>query len=210
MINRFNPPSRMSAALALCTLAALGVVAFTAAQEGAAAPPSPAAKALPAPAGKIGFYDRKRILDACKKRFNIDEAYAKLQDDLNRQQKDIDVRSTAIEKEKDEYARVKSSLPPAAQDSREEKIQGMYEEYKVELAGRQADIDEKERVMMKEVADEIDRVAARVGAQQGCTSVQALKDRVKEPHAPDDLPAERVSSPNIDITSHVTDAINRK
>ena len=165
----------------------------TATVSAQAAAPQPAASGQ----YKIGVVSRKAVLDGYKK---VKADYDKLQADVNTRQKEIDKLSEKIQKAKDAYEKEKDSLGPAERGEREAAVQSDYRQYQAELQTEQANIDSKERLLMKKVFSEIDEVVQRIGTEQGYHLILDGSSRSGAIYF----------SPTIDISQKVIDELNAK
>ncbi|MCX5758999.1 MAG: OmpH family outer membrane protein [Candidatus Hydrogenedentes bacterium] len=112
---------------------------------------------------KIGVINRKVIMDGYKK---VKAEYETLGAEVKSRQSKIDEISTKIENAKKAYEAAKDKLSAAERAERETAIQNDYRDYQAKLASNQADIDTKEKTMMKTVFAEIDEVVDRIGADE--------------------------------------------
>ena len=111
---------------------------------------------------KIGVFDRKKVLDGYNK---VKNEYEGLQEEVERRQVDIDKLSDKIQAAKDKYQEEKESLSAGERAEREAEIQAEYRQYQAMLQTQQAEIDDKERLLMKRVFSEINEAVAKVGSQ---------------------------------------------
>jgi len=112
---------------------------------------------------KIGVFDRKVVLDGYKK---VENEYNKLQEEVDERQKEITKLSERIEADTKEYEKIKDTLTAEEQAEREAEIESDYREYKAKLSTQQAEIDDKERLLMKKIFAEIDEAVENVGKEQ--------------------------------------------
>lgn len=113
---------------------------------------------------KIGVFDRKVVMEGYKK---VEVEYNKLQEEVDERQKEIDKLSAQINKAKEDYEEIKDSLSTEERAEREAEIQNNYREYQSKLQTQQAEIDTKERLLMKKVFSEIDKAVEKIGNEQG-------------------------------------------
>jgi Skp family chaperone for outer membrane proteins len=181
--------------IASCVL--LGIAAGQNTATGASPAAAPAST-TPSGQYKIGVVNRKVVMEGYKK---VKGEYEKLQAEVAERQKEIDKLSEKIQGEKEAYEKEKDSLTPAERAERENTIQSEYRQYQAELQTQQADIDSKERLMMKKFFAEIDEVIQKIGAEQGYHLILDGSGRTS---------AAIYFSPTIDISQKVVDALNSK
>jgi Skp family chaperone for outer membrane proteins len=183
--------------MASCVL--LGIAAGQNTTTGAS--PTAAASANTTPSGqyKIAVVNRKVVMEGYKK---VKGEYDKLQAEVEERQKPIDKLSDKIQGERDAYEKEKDSLTPTERAERENTIQSEFRQYQAELQRQQADIDSKERLMMKKFFAEMDEVIQKISAEQGYHLIlDGSGGR---------MPAVIYFSPTIDISQKVVDALNGK
>ncbi len=146
---------------------------------------------------KIGVINRKLILDGYKK---VKAEYAKLQGEVESRQSKIDELSKKIDDAKKTYEAEKDKLAPADRAEKETAIQNDYRDYQTKLASNQADIDTKEKTMMKAVFAEIDEVVNKIGEDEGYHIILEGGGRTGAVYF----------SPTIDISQKIVDALNSK
>jgi len=123
-----------------------------------------ASASAPSSTLKIGVVNRKKVLEGYKK---VKQEYDALQKEVETRQKDIDKLSERIQSAKDQYKAEKEKLSPEERSSREASIQSDYRQYRAQLETQQADIDSKERLLMRGVLTDIDEAVAQIGASEG-------------------------------------------
>lgn len=144
---------------------------------------------------KIGVINRKLILDGYKK---VKAEYEKLQAEVEKRQAGIDEMSKRINAAKDAYEAEKEKLSPADRAEKETAIQNDYRDYQAKLASNQADIDTKEKTLMKTVFEEIDAAVDKVGAGEGYHIILEGGGRTGAVYF----------SPTVDISQKIVDALN--
>lgn len=144
---------------------------------------------------KIGVINRKQILEGYKK---VKAEYEKLQTEVTSRQAKIDELSKKIDDAKKAYEGEKEKLTPSERAERETTIQNDYRDYQAKLASNQADIDTKEKTMMKGVFEEIDTVVDKIGADEGYHIILEGGSRGGAVYF----------SPTVDISQKVVDALN--
>lgn len=120
--------------------------------------------AVPSGQYKIGVIDRKVVLDGYKK---VETEYSKLQEEVDERQKEITKLSDQITADKEKYDEDKDSLSAEEKGEREAEIQNDYRNYQAKLQMQQAEIDSKERLLMKKIFGEIDKAVEKIGDKQG-------------------------------------------
>jgi len=178
---------------ALCIVALAGMAS---AQGDADEKAKPASSTPKSEGGyKIGVFDRKDVLDGYTK---VKEEYEKLQDDVNVRQEDIDKLSDKIQAAKEKYEEAKESLTAAEKAEREAEIQAEYRQYQAMLQTQQAEIDDKERLLMKRVFTEINEAVAKVGNRGNYHLILESNSRSGVVY----------HSPSLDVTQQVVDELN--
>ena len=144
---------------------------------------------------KIGVINRKQILDGYKK---VKAEYEKLQAEVESRQAKIDELSSKIDAAKKAYEAEKEKLSPSERAERETAIQNDYRDYQAKLASNQADIDTKEKTLMKAVFEEIDAAVDAIGASEGYHIILEGGGRTGAVYF----------SPTVGISQKVVDALN--
>jgi len=121
---------------------------------------APAAPAAPAGgAYKIGVVDMQRLIVDYPKR---QDAYKKLQAQVDEQQKGIDTMSTNIDAAKKKYEESKATMTEQQKTDAKNKIESDFAAYRIELDKRQRMIDNQEETVMKEIMADIEQAIAQI------------------------------------------------
>jgi len=144
---------------------------------------------------KIGVINRKQILEGYKK---VKAEYEKLQAEVEKRQASIDELSKKIDDAKKAYEAEKEKLSPAERAEKETAIQNDYRDYQAKLASNQADIDTKEKTLMKAVFEEFDKAVEKIGANEGYHIILEGGGRTGAVYF----------STTVDISQKVVDALN--
>lgn len=151
---------------------------------------APASAPAPAAGGayKIGVVDMQRLVVDYPKR---QDAYKKLEVEVNEQQEGINQMSTNIEAAKKSYEDKKATMTEQERLDTKNKIEADYAQYRIELEKRQRMIDNREDSVMKEIMADIEQAIAQIAQTENYHLVLSNRGAVL------------YASPTIDITSKV-------
>ena len=149
-------------------VAAACMIGFTGA---ALAQDNDAKKPAPAPAAaaqgtasvsqyKIGIVDRRTVIQGYNK---VTEERKKLETDVETENKSIDKMLEDLQTAKDKYDKEKDSLSTTEREERELSLQKGLTEYQTKVQTKQAEVDNRERLLMKRFFGDIDAAVQKIG-----------------------------------------------
>ena len=139
----------------------IGFTGAALAQKDDAKKPAPAAQSTAAPSQyKIGIVDRRAVLQGYNK---VTAERNKLESDVKTENEEIDKLSANLQTAKEAYDKERDSLSSTEREEREMALQKQLMEYQTKLQTKQAEVDERERRLMKRFFTDIDDAVQKIG-----------------------------------------------
>jgi outer membrane protein len=112
---------------------------------------------------KIGVVNLKKVFDDYDKQ---KELYAQLSEDRDEAQKPIDELSAIIEADRERYKKNEETMTNEEKRELEDKVESNYSRYKSEFQRLQEDIDRKEKKILEDLFQDIQKAVEEVGARE--------------------------------------------
>lgn len=145
-------------------IAAACMIVFTGAapaQNDDAKKPAPAAQSAGTVSQyKIGIVDRRAVLQGYNK---VTAERKRLESDVDTENKDIDKLSADLQSAKEAYDKERDSLSTTDREEREMALQKQLMEYQTKVQTKQAEVDARERQLMKRFFTDIDDAVQKIG-----------------------------------------------
>ncbi len=154
--------------LACGAIAAAFVISFTGSafaqnQKDDAKKPAAAAPAAASASNsqyKIGIVDRRAVLQGWNK---VKAEREKLESDVDKENKEIDKMAADLQSAKETYDKEKDTLSATVREEREMALNKQLMDYQTKLQTKQAEVDERERRLMKRFFGDIDDAVQKIG-----------------------------------------------
>jgi Skp family chaperone for outer membrane proteins len=139
---------------AIAAACMIGIAGAARAQNDEAKKPAPAAQSAGTVSQyKIGIVDRRAVLQGYNK---VTAERKKLESDVETENKDIDKLSADLQSAKEAYDKERDSLSTTDREEREMALQKQLMEYQTKVQTKQAEVDARERQLMKRFFTDID------------------------------------------------------
>lgn len=109
---------------------------------------------------KIGIVDRRAVLQSYNK---VTAERKKLESDVETENKEIDKLSADLQTAKETYDKQRDSLSSTEREEREMALQKQLMEYQTKVQTKQAEVDDRERRLMKRFFTDIDDAVQKMG-----------------------------------------------
>jgi Skp family chaperone for outer membrane proteins len=112
---------------------------------------------------KIGIVDRRAVLQGYNK---VTAERKKLESDVETENKEIDKLAADLQAAKEGYDKEKDSLSTTEREEREMALNKQLMEYQTKLQTKQAEVDARERQLMKRFFTDIDAAVQKIGESE--------------------------------------------
>ena len=109
---------------------------------------------------KIGIVDRRAVLQSYNK---VTTERKKLESDVETENKAIDKLLADLQAAKEAYDKLRDSLSATEREEREMALQKQLMEYQTKVQTKQAEVDDRERRLMKRFFTDIDDAVQKIG-----------------------------------------------
>jgi len=148
-------------AVAIAAACLIGFTGAAFAQNNETKKPAPAAQpAASVSQYKIGIVDRRAVIQGYNK---VTAERKKLESDVETENKEIDKLSADLQTAKETYDKERDSLSSTEREEREVALQKQLMEYQTKVQTKQAEVDDRERRLMKRFFTDIDAAVQKIG-----------------------------------------------